>query len=99
MGNIWVKIKNQKIIERYNQNKGYIINEETKMYHSNPTEQQFIECGYRKLMHIKDEDRLIEKEGYYIDTVYEDDGFHAIEKEIYIETPEIIEEEEEFIDE
>ena len=84
----WVKVKDQRIVERYNRNKGYIVNEKTGMYHSNPTEEQFIECGYRELVPIADEDRLPEKEGYYIDTIYEDNGTQAIEKQIYVEIPE-----------
>ena len=91
----WVKVKDQRIVERYNRNKGYIVNEKTGMYHSNPTEEQFIECGYRELVPIADEDRLPEKEGYYIDTIYEDNGTQAIEKQIYVEIPD----EEEFEDE
>ena len=95
----WVKVKDQRIVERYNRNKGYIVNEETGMYHSNPTEEQFIECGYRELVPIADEDRLPEKEGYYIDTVYEDTGTQAIEKQIYVEIPDPEPEPEEYIPE
>lgn len=57
---------------------------------ANPTEEQLYEFGYKPLV---EDTPLEEKEGFYIETYYED-GEHITKKYRYVEIPEEIVDEE-----
>lgn len=64
-------------------NDRYIINHEKNLVHSNPTEEQLRECGYKE--YIKADNTLEEKEGFYITTVYTETDDQIIESYEYVE--------------
>ncbi|MGN1202817.1 MAG: hypothetical protein ACI4RF_05930 [Eubacterium sp.] len=64
-------------------NDRYIINHEKGLVHSNPTEEQLRDCGYKE--YIKSENTLDEKEGFYITTVYTETDEQIIEDYEYVE--------------
>lgn len=82
---------NEKKIKEYNGEilKRYVGNLLTKTI-SNPTEEQLYEFGYKPLV---EDTPLEEKEGFYIETYYED-GEHITKKYRYVEIPEEIIDEE-----
>ena len=78
-------------IEKYNGEvlKRYVGSRLVKII-ANPTEEQLREFGYKELI---EDTPLEEKEGFYIETYYED-GEHITKKYRYVEIPEEIVDEE-----
>lgn len=72
-------------IEKYNGEvlKRYVGSRLVKII-ANPTDEQLREFGYKELV---EDTPLEEKEGFYIETYYEDDE-HIIKKYRYVEIPE-----------